>query len=146
MVEKKVSGNHMTQKYYTERLLPIYIDAIQIQRAYDSSSWYLQEDGDLSHGMHKAGLAQVLKDQNYIVNIKHPAQSPDLNPIEGIWNIIKQRLRRRVFYTDEEVKTALQEEWDKITLKEIRERICTMPERCKRLTENGGKAIKTALW
>ena len=37
-VEKKVSGNHMTQKYYTERLLPIYIDAIQIQRAYDSSS------------------------------------------------------------------------------------------------------------
>jgi hypothetical protein len=146
VVEKKVSGNHMTQKYYTERLLPIYIHAVQIQRAYDSSSWYLQEDGDPSHGMRKAGLAQALKDQNYILNIKHPAQSPDLNPIEGIWNIIKQRLRRRVFYTDEEVKAALQEEWDKITLEEIRKRIRTMPKRCKRLTENGGKAIKTALW
>ena len=40
-VEKKVSGNHMTQKYYTERLLPVYINAVQTQRAYDSSSWYL---------------------------------------------------------------------------------------------------------
>jgi hypothetical protein len=96
--------------------------------------------------MRKAGLAQALKDQNYIVNLKHPAKSPDLNPIEGIWNIIKQRLRRRIFYSDEEVKAALQEEWDRITLEEIRKRIATMPGRCKRLTENGGKAIKTALW
>jgi hypothetical protein len=145
-VEKKVKGNHMTQKYYTERLLPIYIDAVQQQQAFDSNSWYLQEDGDPSHGMRKAGFAQALKDQNYILNLKHPAQSPDLNPIEGIWNIIKQRLRCRVFYTDEELKVALQEEWDKITLEDIRKRIATMPERCKRLTRNGGKAIKTALW
>jgi hypothetical protein len=40
-VEKKVSGNYMTQKYYTERLLPVYINAVQQQRSFDSSSWYL---------------------------------------------------------------------------------------------------------
>ena len=51
-----------------------------------------------------------------------------------------------MFYIDEELKEALQEEWDKITLEEIRKRIAMMPERCKRLTRNGGKAIKTALW
>ena len=34
--------------------------------------------------MRKAGLAQALKDQNYIVNLEHPAQPPDLNPNEGI--------------------------------------------------------------
>jgi transposase len=44
------------------------------------------------------------------MNLKHPAQSPDLNPIKDIWNIFKQRLRRRVFYSDKEVKAALQEE------------------------------------
>ena len=27
-VEKTVKDNHMTQKYYTERLLPIYIDIV----------------------------------------------------------------------------------------------------------------------
>jgi hypothetical protein len=37
-VEKKVSGNHMTQKYYTERLFPVYINAVQQQRSFDSSS------------------------------------------------------------------------------------------------------------
>jgi hypothetical protein len=96
--------------------------------------------------MLKDGLARQLKVVNWVVNIKHPAQSPDLNPIEGIWNIIKQRVRQRVFYTDEEVKQALQEEWDKITLEEIRSRIADMPWRCRRLIKNGGKAIKTAKW
>jgi DDE superfamily endonuclease len=29
----------------------------------------------------------------------HPAQSPDLNPIEPIWQIIKQRLRGKTWTT-----------------------------------------------
>jgi hypothetical protein len=145
-VEKKVAGNHMTQKYYTERLLPVYIKAVQEQRLQHTDQVYLQEDGDPSHGMRKDGLARQLKVVNWVINIKHPAQSPDLNPIEGIWNIIKQRLRRRVFYTDEEVKQALQKEWDKITLEEIRSRIGDMPGRCCCFINNRGKAIKTAKW
>ncbi len=96
--------------------------------------------------MRKEGLAQKLKKENSISNFKHPAQSPDLNPIEVIWNIIKQRLRRRIFYSDEEVKEALQEEWSKVTQQEIQKRISDMPGRCLRLTKNSGKAIKTALW
>ena len=136
----------MTQKYYTERLLPIYIKAIQQARDQEPGPWVLQEDGDPSHGIRKEGLARKLKDLNSIVNFKHPAQSPDLNPIEAIWNIIKQRLRQRIFYSDEEVKEALQEEWSKVTIDEIRKRILDMPARCLRLTKNGGKAIKTALW
>jgi hypothetical protein len=101
---------------------------------------------DPSHGMRKEGLARQLKDLHSIVNLKHSAQSPDLNLIEAIWNIIKQRLRRRIFYSDEEVKEALQEEWSKITMEEVRKRILDMPGLCLRLTKNGGKAIKTALW
>ncbi|KUJ14223.1 uncharacterized protein LY89DRAFT_720584 [Mollisia scopiformis] len=105
-----------------------------------------QEDGDPSHGMRKRGLAQQLKENNWIVNLKHPAQSPDLNPIEAIWNIIKQRLRHRIFQSEEEIKEALQEEWSKVTITEVRKRISQMPRRCARLINNGGKPIKTALW
>jgi transposase len=100
----------MTQKYYTERLLPIYIEAIQKARLKDPRNWLLQEDGDLSYGIRKEGLVRKLKDDNWIVNLTHPAQSPDLNPIEAIWNIIKQRLQHRIFYSEEEIKQALQEE------------------------------------
>jgi len=145
-VDVKPQGNSMTQKYYTDRLLPVYIDAIQKARMRDPGPWLFQEDGDPLHGMRKEGLAKRLKDENWITNLKHPAQSPDLNPIEAIWNIIKQRLRRRIFYSEEELKQALQEEWSKVTMIEVRTRISQMPGRCARLVRNGGGPIKTALW
>jgi hypothetical protein len=145
-VEVKVKGNAMTQKYYTERLLPIYCQAMKDQAELVPGEWYLLEDGDPSHGMRKEGLASQYKDAHGVKNYVHPAQSPDLNPIEAIWNIIKQRLRRRVFGSEEEIKEAIQEEWDKITMKEIRDRIKDLPGRCAQLGRTGGKAIKTAKW
>ena len=145
-VEITVKGNHMTQKYYVDRLLPVYINYMQDVSAQHPGPWLLQEDGDPSHGIRKSGLAQALKDSHGIRNHKHPAQSPDLNPIKGIWNILKQRLRRKAFDSDEELKEALLEEWDKNTLKEIRKRISSMPERCQHLRDTKGKPIKRALW
>ncbi|KAL5322950.1 hypothetical protein ACEPPN_007475 [Leptodophora sp. 'Broadleaf-Isolate-01'] len=70
-----------------------YVKAVQEERLRTQNQVYLQEDGDPSHGMRKEGLAAQLKVVNWVINLKHPAQSPDLNPIEGIWNIIKQRIR-----------------------------------------------------
>ncbi len=69
-----------------------------------------------------------------------------MNPVKGIWNVIKQRWRRRAFDSNEEMKEALLEEWDKITLEEIRKRIGSMPERCQHLKYTKGRPIKRALW
>jgi transposase len=49
----------------------------------------ISREWDPSYGMRKEGLAKKLKDANWITNLIHPARSPDLNPIEAIWNIIK---------------------------------------------------------
>ena len=57
--------------------------------------------------MRKAGLARKYKDAYNVQNLVYPAQSPNLNPIKGIWAIIKQRLRQRVFNSEEEIKEAL---------------------------------------
>ena len=149
--EVKPKGNAMTQKYYTERLLPIYVKAIQNARVQDighncTHDWILQEDGDPSHGKRKFGMAQKLKQGNWIPNLIHPAQSPDLNPIEAVWNILKQRVCRRTWRTLEELKMILQEEWSKITMQEIQSRILEMPERCRTLVKTGGAPIKSSLW
>ncbi len=68
----------MTQKYYVERLLPIYCQAVESMRQIDDKPWLLQEDGDPSHGIRKRGLAQEYKEAHGIKNLKHPAQSPYL--------------------------------------------------------------------
>lgn len=96
-------------------------------RLIDDKLWLLQEDGDPSYEIRKYGLAQEYKKAHNIQNLwDHPAHSPDLNLIEGIWAIVKQRLRRRTFDSEDEMKEALQEEWDKITQEEIQHRIAYM--------------------
>lgn len=114
-VEVKPKGNTMTQKYYVERLLPVYATAIQEARLRDNRPWILQEDNDHSHGHRipknmSTTLAKTYRDSNWIDVLIHPPQSPDLNPIEACWNIIKPRLRHRVWHDLEELKIAIQEE------------------------------------
>ena len=136
----------MTQRYYVDRLLPVYIQAIKDLNAQSGGNWILQEDNDPSHGIRRYGLAQALKDKYNIISLIHPAQSPDLSPIEACWNILKQRVRNRVYQTLGELKSILQEEWSRITLEEVRARISEMPQRCKQLIQTGGKPIKSELW
>jgi hypothetical protein len=54
----------MTQKYYTEHLLPIYINTIHKAQLRDAGPWLFQEDKDLSHGIRKEGLTYKLKEAN----------------------------------------------------------------------------------
>ena len=136
----------MTQKYYTERLLPVYIHAIQEAQMHDLKLQVFQEDNDLSYGTRKPGLVHHLKEANWIDTLIHPAQSPDLNPIEACWNILKLRVRRYTQRSIKELKEVLQDEWSKITMSEVRTYIAEMPDRYKRLVESGGKPIKSNLW
>jgi hypothetical protein len=66
--------------------LPVYINAVHTLRVYGASSfdqdlqsgqpsYWLQEDGDPSHGKRKEGLAQRLKAKNWISNLYHPAEA-----------------------------------------------------------------------
>ena len=148
--EVKPKDNSMTQKYYCERLLPGYIKAMHhLRTRYEDQpgiNWLFQEDGDPSHGMRAPGLARRLENSNWVMNLTHPAQSPDLNPMEAAWNILKQRYRRRTWRSIEELKEVLQDKWSKIAMEEVRARISDIPRRCKLLVETGGKSIKSAQW
>ena len=148
-MEVKPKGNSMTQKYYCEHILPQYIRGIH-ERAFNegvlSHYFFLQEDGDPSHSKRGRGLAQALRDDNGIIRFEHPAQSPDLNPNESIWAILKQRVRRRSWDTLEELKQVLREEWDGISQHQIQERIKEMPYRYYLVLVMNGARVITEKW
>ena len=127
--EVKGSGNSMTQKYYTEHIPPAQIDAIKnLEMRYPRHEIRLQEDNDRSHGTASTNNpARRLKIASGIRLLRHPAQSPDLNPIESIWQIIKQRLRGGSWQSIADFKAAIVREWRQIRQAQIRRRIREMP-------------------
>ena len=68
----KPKGDAMTQKYYTERLLPVYTHAIYKARLRDTQSWFFQEDNDPSYRTGKRGLVTCFKEANLIDSFTHP--------------------------------------------------------------------------
>ena len=133
----------MSQEFYAKEILPQHIQAISDLEEYYLHRFWLQEDGDPSHGNNPC--YRMKHDADLLIHI-HPAQSPDLNPIEACWQIMKQRLRGGTWKTVEEFKAAIQQEWDRITIAQIRRRIREMPWRCKRVQELKGARIRSSLW
>jgi hypothetical protein len=65
--------------------------------------------------------------------------------MEAYWNILKNRVRKRLWNSLEEYKEVIQDEWSKITTAEVHARIAEMPDRCKRVIESRGALIKSDL-
>jgi hypothetical protein len=141
----------MTNSYYTENVLPQHIHYIHEQR---KQGWpaVLMEDGDPSHGHRTVNNhAHQARVKSFITLHDHPPQSPDLNPIEGVWLLLNERLKQ--LHGDRiatmgywQLKDAVSQAWKAVTLPEIQARIADMPWRCKQLVKTGGKRIKGAKW
>src|SRR5215208_4043667 len=117
-------------KDYLEQVLKPYLGPLfqnQESELYDPENYFpgLDADGvyvEDNAGVH--GTIRCLVEAKKKLQIKlhdNPPGSPDLNPIEHIWRLIKSRIKQRKKFprTLQELKQAVQEEWDRITYKEI---------------------------
>ena len=91
---------------------------------------------------HNAYYTTKEREKEEISKVDWPPNSPDFNPIEHIWTLLKRRILRRRgserITTVGAMKVVLQEEWDRIAVEEINLEILKLPvimQRC--LAVNG---------
>jgi transposase len=119
-----VPGNLTAQRYRDEILQPHLMHVIDRQRE------LFQHDNARPH---TARLTSDYLQQNNINVLPWPSKSPDLNPIEHLWDQLDKRVRKRQSppQTLDLLRQMLQQEWRTIPHNNVRTLIDSMPRRCR---------------
>uniref|UniRef100_A0A674EIT7 Tc1-like transposase DDE domain-containing protein n=1 Tax=Salmo trutta TaxID=8032 RepID=A0A674EIT7_SALTR len=89
---------------------------------------------------HVAGVCQQFLQEEGIDAMDWPARSPDLNPIEHIWDIMSRSIHQRHVAPQivQELADALVQVWEEIPQETIRHLIRSMPGRCREVIQAPG--------
>ncbi len=88
---------------------------------------------------HTARLTQQYLTANHVDVLPWPAVSPDMNPIEHIWDLLGRRVRSRHNVSNlQELENALQIEWNNITPRVVQRYVNSMRRRIVQVIRNNG--------
>lgn len=112
-VVEPLSGWHFCKEY-------AHLNTECFQQFIDTLGEQLGEDIALLQ-MDQAGahVTNQLRWPENLIPVCQPAHSPELNPIERVWEFIKQQLQGEVFTTLQQLRARLQKVLDQITSEQI---------------------------
>lgn len=84
------------------------------------------KDGAAAHRAHET---LRMHEKAGFIKMVWPPRSPDLNPIENLWRLLKWRVGRRFPTTSEQVRAAVEAEWAKLCVSDFQKYCQSMPER-----------------
>lgn len=102
-------------------------------------TWIFQHDRDPKHTSY---LAKEWLLYNSPKQLNSPPQSPDLNPIEHLWEILERKVRKHKISNKNELKTVLLLEWNKINSSNTQPLVDSMPRRLKEVLKSKGGPTK----
>lgn len=101
--------------------------------------WIFQHDNDPKHTSNQQKSWLVTKK---IPVLKWPAQSPDLNPIEHLWDELKRRTSHLKHSNRTDLLQHLHEKWAEIPKEALKTLIESMPRRCRAVIAAKGMPIR----
>jgi len=101
-------------------------------------NWRLQQDNDPKH---TSRIAKEFLNKNVPEVMDWLSNSPDLNPIENLWAIVKRNVELRRPKNLSELERFLGEEWGNIPNSLIVNLVNSMPQRCREVIEKNGERI-----
>lgn len=93
-------------------------------------------------GVHTCKVVTKFLDDNEINRMTWPAKSPDLNPIEGVWHMMKSRIDVDLHADVEELEQAVMDAWDSISQEELNKLVESFPHRLKILRDRKGANVQ----
>lgn len=93
---------------------------------------------------HKSRSVTAYLAQNQIQTLEWPPQSPDLNPIENIWYLLKHQLMKYSSFptSRKDLEARAQKCWRNLGEETVNNILDSMPNRVKKVIEVHGKSIK----
>jgi hypothetical protein len=138
MVVMEKEWGRLTGKGHRERVLPwvyYFMDWVAQHPENRSKHAILMEDGASPH---TAKLTKQLHDLSGIDKMCWPANSPDLNPIENVWRLLKQRVAKRDPRTRVELRQCVEKEWLALEISDFAGYIGSMNARCQAVIDAKG--------
>ena len=118
----EIRGTLTAARYQNEILQPVCIPHLRGNRL------RLMQDGATSHTA--LGTRNMLT-ANRVNVMPWPSRSPDLNPLENFWDVLKQRVALRNPQNRNQLLQYIINEWQNIPQNSIRNYIMSMPSRCR---------------
>jgi transposase len=136
--KKRRGAGGMTGEDYVEQVLkgPMlgFYRSLESERG---QKIYLVEDGS---GPHRRKSTQAAREELGIRSLPHPPSSPDLNPIEPLWLLLKNRVADIPGSRNslDNLWEAVQQAWDSITDEEVAKHTSKMDARVKEVKKAKG--------
>jgi len=121
----------------------VYIELLEnhllpfIESLDDDITFIFQDD---NASVHRAGCVIEFKEEYMISSLPWPAQSPDLNPIEHLWDVLGRKVHEHIPHPKNrrELIAVLEEEWNNIEPDVLENLVNSMPNRVQAVIQSHG--------